>query len=411
MGLHTKGGSKSLTPFARARESVLKAVSPLPAIRLPLEKAFGFVLRQDIRADRPLPPFNRSAMDGYAMRHAEVAAGRRTFMCVGMLEAGAAWTKPVPPGHCLKIMTGAPVPAGLDMVEQVEKTRHNGGKVELLASSPVRWLNIHRMGADARKGARLLPKGVALTPGRVAVAASVGAASVQVTRPIKVTLVATGKELVRTVQRPALFQIRDSNSRFLLARLAGFPFVACAFAGVIKDDPAALKRTLAAALAKSDVVVISGGVSMGERDHTPDVLKTCGVKNRLYKSAIRPGKPIWFGAKGKTAVFGLPGNPVSVAATFQEFVLPALRKMAGFVQPLPPVLHLPLAAPARKKHQLREFRVGNYADGGRAVAPVATYQGSGDFVSAAGSDGLIVIPEEARELPAGTVVEFHPWNL
>lgn len=401
----------ALTPFAKAQAAVLRAVTPLPAIRLPLEKAFGFVLRETIRADRPLPPFNRSAMDGYAVRYADLAKGLRRFRCAGTLEAGAAWRGKVRRGECLKIMTGAPVPAGCDAVEQVEKSKADGAYIELFTDAPERWQHIHRMGADCKKGARLIVPGEPLTPGRVAVAASAGAATVAVTRAIRVAVIASGSELVGVSQKPAPYQIRDSNGRFLLARLAAIPWTTTTFGGVIQDDPRTLRRALAQALKKNDVLIVTGGVSMGERDHIPDVLKECGVRNRIYKSAIRPGKPIWFGVKGKTAVFGLPGNPVSVAATFSEFVLPALRKMAGFGVAVPPALRLPLAAPAKKKHTLREFRVGCYADGGAAVAPVAGYQGSGDFVSASRSDGVIVIPEEARELPAGTIVEFHPWNF
>ncbi len=401
----------ALTPFAKAQAAVLRAVTPLPTVRLPLEKAFGFVLRETIRADRPLPPFNRSAMDGYAVRYADLAKGVRRFRRAGTLEAGNAWRGKARPGECLKIMTGAPVPAGFDAVEQVEKSKTGGEYVELFTEAPERWQHIHRMGADCINGARLIAPGDPLTPGRVAVAASVGAASVTVTRAIRVAVIATGNELVDTAQEPAPYQIRDSNSRFLLARLAEIPWAATTFCGVIQDDPRALRRALAAAMKKNDVLIVTGGVSMGERDHVPGVLTECGVQNHLYKSAIRPGKPIWFGIKGKTAVFGLPGNPVSVAATFREFVLPALRKMAGFGVAVPPALRLPLMFPARKKHALREFRVGCYVDGGASVVPVPGYQGSGDFVSAARSDGLIVIPEEARELPAGTVVEFHPWNF
>lgn len=404
------GMNATLTPFVTARAAVLRAVTPLAAIRLPLEKAFGFVLRKTIRADRPLPPFNRSAMDGYAARYADLAKGLRRFQCVGTLEAGAAWHGKVRPGECLKIMTGAPVPAGCDAVEQVEKSKTDGAYIEFFTETPERWQHIHRLGADCRKGARLIASGEPLTPGRVAVAASVGAASVTVTRAIRVAVIASGSELVGVARKPAPYQIRDSNSRFLLARLAAIPWATVSFGGVIKDDPRTLRRALASALKKNDLLIVTGGVSMGERDHIPGVLKECGVHNRLYKSAIRPGKPIWFGVKGNIAVFGLPGNPVSVAATFSEFVLPALRKMAGFGVVIPPVLRLPLAAPAKKKHTLREFRVGSYVNDGASVAPVAGYQGSGDFVSAARSDGVIVIPEEARELPAGTIVEFHPWN-
>jgi molybdopterin molybdotransferase len=179
----------------------------------------------------------------------------------------------------------------------------------------------------------------------------------------------------------------------------------------VKDDPRRLKTVLEAALRNSDMVLLSGGVSMGDADHTPAVLKALKVKNIFHKSAIRPGKPLWFGIRGETAVFGLPGNPVSVGATFHEFAFPALRKMAGMAGPGVRAVFLPLASPAKKEHPLREFRVARLEKGGAAVAPVESYRGSGDFVSAALSDGVIVIPEDRREMPAGEIVEFHPWDM
>ncbi len=308
-------------------------------------------------------------------------------------------------------MTGAPVPGMLDVVIQVEQSRLSGGMVELAGPGVCKFLNIHRMGADAKKGALLLKKGAVLSPRNIAVASSVGAVRLAVSRPIRVAVVSTGRELVPAAATPSPSGIRDSNSPFLMARLKTIPWINASFAGIVKDDPRKLETILAAALEKNDMVILSGGVSMGDADHTPAVLERLRVKNIFHKSAIRPGKPIWFGTSGKKAVFGLPGNPVSVGATFHEFALPALKKMAGISDPHVRVLYLPLGATAKKSHPLREFRVARLVDGGAAVSPVETYQGSGDFVSASQSDGLIVIPEDRCEMPAREIVEFHPWDM
>jgi molybdopterin molybdotransferase len=181
------------------------------------------------------------------------------------------------------------------------------------------------------------------------------------------------------------------------------------FYGIVADDPGKLAATIKKAIGQNDMVVISGGVSMGDTDYTYRVLKQLNVKKLFHRIAIRPGKPVWFGLAGKKPVFGLPGNPVSVTVTFHQIVLPVLRTMARAASVLPANYLLPLGMDVSKKHGLREFLLASLSDSGRTVVPQLGYQGSGDFVSAAKSAGVMVIPEEARSLTKGTVVEFNPW--
>lgn len=404
--------NKKLTPYSKAIASVLNTASPVSSVEVALKKAAGLVLRKAVKSDRPLPPFNRSAMDGYAVKCADFKNGSANLTVIGVLEAGSQWKGRLKRGESIKIMTGAPLPDGAEAVIKVEQSRRTGSEVELTQPRIEKWLNVHRKGADCKKGELLLDSGSFLTPGAMGVAAAVGQTNPTVTRQIVVTVITTGSELVPAHRTPSPSQIRESNSYLLMGRLAGISWVKARYAGTVRDDPEKFRQVITGAIKKSDLVIVTGGVSMGDTDYTYRVLKKIGVKENFHKAAIRPGKPLWFGKKGGTIVFGLPGNPVSVAVTFHEFVMPALRKMAGISDggALPMSVTLPLAAPVKKKHPLREFRIASLVNGGRAVAAVSSYQGSGDFVSAAKSDGVIVLPEQAKELKAGTFVEFHPWK-
>lgn len=402
---------QKLTPHSNALALVLKNVRAIKTVKVKLKNAAALVLRQGLKADRNIPPFNRSAMDGYAVKSVDIKNGSARLVCVGVLEAGEEWKRKIKRGECLKIMTGAPVPLSADAVIKVEQSRADGKNVELKEPSIAPYLNIHRMGADAKKGELLMEQGVDLTARNMAVAATVGAVDLKVSETIKVTVITTGSEVIDPSKKPKPSQIRDCNSSHLIGRLHAFKWIKPKFAGIVKDSRDKFKSAVKKAISSSNVVLVTGGVSMGDFDYTHKVLAELKVRNIFHKAAIRPGKPVWFGLTGNTLVFGLPGNPVSVAVTFNEFVLPALRKMAGFANPLPRSLILPLSKKVKKKHQLKEFRIARFEKGGAAVAPVTGYAGSGDFISASRSDGLIVLPEDRKELDAGEPVEFHPWDL
>lgn len=398
-------------PYQRALSLVFKNLPLIGTENVKLVHLTGRVLRRPVKADRPLPPFNRSAMDGYAAKFSDFKNRRATLECVGILEAGRSWKGKIGKGETIRIMTGAPVPDGADVVVMVEHSKVSGDTVLLDEPKLVKWLNIPRMGSDTKKGNVLIGEGELLKPVHISVAASVGFDRATVSKKIKTCVIVTGTELVPVNKKPKPFQIRDSNSGHLLSRLSGFNFVDANFGGLLRDDLEYFRKTVKKAIEKNDLVIISGGVSVGDFDYTSRILSEVGVKKVFHRIAIRPGKPVWFGRAGRTVVFGLPGNPVSVAVTFHEFVLPAIKKMAGMKKPDSVSIFLPLSADISKKHALREFRVAGIEDGGSSVAVVRSYHGSGDFVSASKSDGVIVMPEEARALKAGQLVEFHPWDF
>jgi molybdopterin molybdotransferase len=403
------GGKEELLPFTEARAIALASVKAVGSETVEPEKALGRILRAPLTADRPLPPFNRAAMDGYAIRSADIQHGTARLKCVGILEAGKQWKGVIHSGETVKIMTGAPLPDGADAVVKVESSSVEGEMVTLKDPSAAKGSNVHEQGKDASRGETLAAEGAVLNPRCLAVAASIGATRVKVSRLIKVGVIVSGNELIQSAKKPAPVQIRDCNSHTLTHSLAMSGLASPKFYGIVADDPGKLAATIKKAIGQNDMVVISGGVSMGDTDYTYRVLKQLNVKKLFHRIAIRPGKPVWFGLAGKKPVFGLPGNPVSVTVTFHQIVLPVLRTMARAASVLPANYLLPLGMDVSKKHGLREFLLASLSDSGRTVVPQLGYQGSGDFVSAAKSAGVMVIPEEARSLTKGTVVEFNPW--
>ena len=402
----------SLISVEKAHDLIPTRCKKVDVERVPLAKATGRVLCEPVRADRSIPPFNRSAMDGYAVRSADFVDGRAELTKIADIPAGTEWDGRLGKGQCASIMTGAPVPKGADAVVKVEQTKTRGDRVLLDEPKVGPWHNIHRRGADARKGQVLIPRGRPIGQGEIGVASSVGAHELQVSRRIDVGVLSTGREVVRPSVTPTPYQIRDANGPTLLSALSTLPWCRSHSFGIAPDSEKPLERLIRKALDRCDVLLVSGGVSMGEFDLVPDVLSRLGVRQAFHGLAIRPGKPVWFGASesGKL-VFGLPGNPVSVRVSFREFVTHALRRMARFAEAIPPALTLPLAEDFKKKHDLTAFSLGHIIDGpnGSQVQPVP-HEGSGDFVSAALSDGVFVVPADAKSVKAGELVEFHAWH-
>lgn len=401
-----------LIPVEKAHALIARRCKRVEFERMPLARASGRVLREPLRADRPIPPFHRAAMDGFAVRAADFVDGKAELIEVANIPAGAEWHGRLAKGQCARIMTGAPVPKGADAVVKVEYTKARGPVVCMHDPTIGPNLNVHPRGADARCGAVLLRAGAALGQGEIAVAASIGAFNVAVSRRVVVGVLSTGKEVVKPSGIPTPFQIRDANRPTLLATLSAMPWCKGQSLGIAPDSEQALRRLIHKAMSRCDVLLVSGGVSVGDYDLVPDALRRLGVRKVFHGVAIRPGKPLWFGASGHgTLVFGLPGNPVSVRVGFREFVTPALRRMAGFAVPLPAGLMLPLAEPFKKKHSMTAFALGRVVNEprGSRVCPVP-HEGSGDFVSAAASDGVFIVPADVKAKAAGDVVEFHPWQ-
>ena len=391
--------------FEEAQETVLNTVERVPVERIPLADVPGRTLAEPVTSLEDVPPFDNSAMDGYALRSADVAGAGSTLLCIGEVAAGSAGNIRVESGTCVAIMTGAPIPPGADSVVPVEHTSRVDDGIHF--ESPVEAnANVRRAGEDLRAGELVIEEGRLLTPGAVAVLASLGLAEVVVSREPVVAIVTTGSELVDHTKKPGPGQIRDSNGPALaaLVRSAGGRVSALLRT---RDDRAAIRQNIERAL-EADVVIISGGVSVGEYDLVKDVLDELGMELLFWKVRQRPGKPLAFGRIEKTPVFGLPGNPVSSAVCFEKYVRPALTRMLGRSQVRRPLATGRLTAHVTKVEGLYTFArgIGRWRDGELLIDPLP-HQGSHVASSMLRANGLVHLPENLKDAPAGLQVGFE----
>ncbi len=390
-----------MIPVDQALRIVLDQVSSLPAEQVPLEAALGRVLAADVASDVDMPPFDRSAMDGYALRAEDSSSIPCLLQVVGQVRAGQVSEHPVGPGQAVQIMTGAPVPAGANAVQQVEKTRslEGGRRVEVV--SPVEaGTNIAPCGSEVRAGDVVLSRGTPVTPAVMAVLAAVGAARVTVSCRPRVKLLVTGDELVGVAERPAAGCIRNSNSYAVLAqaRLAGAEVVDL---GVAPDDAERLAAAIEPGL-DADVLLISGGVSEGVYDLVEPVLERFGVEFFFTKVAIKPGAPLVFGRRGRTLVFGLPGNPVSAQVSFDFFVRAALLKMQGASVVSRPTVLVEITGGVKNRSGRRAHTPARVVwEFGRLLAHPLRSMGSADIVAHAKANALLVMEAERLEAAAG----------
>jgi len=386
-----------------ALERILATVRALDAERVPILEAVGRVLAEEVTADRDIPPHTNSAMDGYAVRGADVARVPVRLRVVGEAAAGRPCSVEVMPGAAVRIMTGAPMPAGADTVVPFEQTHADGEWVEVLkATAP--GANVRPVGEDVRAGETVLSPGAVLRPQEIGMLAALGRTEVTVIRRPRVAILATGDEVVPPWETPGPGQIRDANSYTVAAqvqRYGGIPLLL----GVARDEEALIRDGLRGALAeRADIIITSGGVSVGDFDLVKQVLATEG-EIRFWSLNMKPGRPLAFGVVGGVPLVGLPGNPVAAMIATELFVRPALRKMQGFTRwPWPEVrarLADPIARKDGRRHYLR-VRLRETPDG--LEATLTGDQGSGILKSLVQADGLAVIPEDAGSLPAGAEV-------
>ena len=397
-----------MIPVAEAVRVVIEKTAPLGAERVPLAEAAGRVLAEDVFADSDLPPFDRAQMDGYAVRSEDLREAPARLRVVGEAAAGRGWRGHVQKGEAVRIMTGAPLPAGADSVQQVELTREaeDGAFVEIERATEPGQFYVPR-GSEIRAGERVLRAGEEVSAARTAVLASFGYAEVSVRRRPRVAVLATGTELVPAGERPGEDQIRDSNTYSLAAyaQLAGAEVERLPFAG---DDPELLRREIAEAASRSDVLVLSGGVSMGRYDFTKAALRALGAEVFFERVSLRPGKPTVFArlsAGRRALVFGLPGNPVSVSVTFNLFARTALRRMQGAREAAPREESALLSHPAKGAAERASYLPASLStDGqGRLLAEVLRWGGSSDFVAFARASALLIVPAGVKSLEAGSV--------
>jgi len=378
---------------------VLDATPVLGPERVPLLDALGRVAAEDVVSRRAVPAAANSAMDGYAVRAADVAAAPVRLRVVAAVAAGTVCDTPVVAGTAVKLFTGSVIPPGADAVVKVEATEAQDGAV--LVREAVRpGANVRAAGEDVAPGAVVVRRGTTLEPADLGVLASVGRATVLVHRRPRVVVVPTGAELVELDQEPGPGQVVNSNAVALAAavRAAGVEPVVLPIVHDRLDDV----RARIAEAADADVVLTSGGVSVGDLDFVKAALDGLGVERLFWQVAQKPGRPLTFGRRGGRLFFGLPGNPVSALVCFWVYARPALRRLAGHRRLHLPVVDARLAAPVRKAAGLTEFvRVALAETAAGWVATAAPSQGSGVLTALAAGAGLLVGPAPLRELPGG----------
>lgn len=391
-------------------EALARVLARIPenaSERVGLEEAHGRLLAEDVVSPRSLPPWPASAMDGFAVRAADVPGALRVIETVA---AGGWPTHVVGPGEATRIMTGAPVPDGADSVVMVEDTRSEGDVVHVVTGARL-GQHVRPRGNEIGEGVVVLRRGDRVTAGVIGVLGGLGLPSVRVAARPRVAVLSTGDEVVEPGFPLGPGQIHSSNSWALaaLVREAGALPVNL---GNVRDDPASLAAAFRSAL-QADVVISTGGVSVGDFDHVKDVLGGLGLAMDFWKVAMKPGKPLAYGELGGKPVFGLPGNPVSCMVNFLQFVRPVLRKMLGDPLPFLPVVRATLVGGGKRHPGRPEFvRVRLRRDGDTLYADVAGNQGSASLLSMAGAHGFALIPGDAATLTGDVSVQvFDPGYL
>jgi molybdopterin molybdotransferase len=394
----------TLITVMQARERVLSATRRLPEERVPIEHALDRVLAREVRAAGDVPPFPCSAMDGYAVQAGPV---ERRLTVIGESRAGAPSPQGLHAGEAIRISTGAAVPPGANAIIRQEDVTEEASEIETKADVE-EGTNIRYAGEDMRAGTTVLQAGTILGAPQLGVAVAAGVGDAIVVRKPRVAVLCTGDELRAPGEPLGPGEIHNSNAPMLVA-LALHCGAIAAPALRLPDDRAATETALGAALDAADVVIVSGGVSVGPHDHVKPALATLGVRELFWGVALQPGKPTWFGERDETLVFGLPGNPVSAAVTFSLFARPAIAALQGTSAPATLDLEAVLGVSVRR-NRLREqaLRVRLERRDGVTVAVPNGPQGSHIVTSLVGADALALIPPGEGELVAGEAVALAP---
>jgi molybdopterin molybdotransferase len=385
---------------------VLAAAAPLETERVPLREAAGRVAAEEGRSAVDLPPFDRSAMDGYAVRSDDT--GGAALRLVGEVAAGETATATLEPGTTLGITTGAPIPPGADAVLQSELAEVANGSVRPTEPIPA-GMHIRIRGEDVHAGDLIAPAGEPLTLARVSSLAAAGVAEMTVHRRARLHILVTGSELLPLGAPPEPGKIHESNGLMvrLLAERAGADVVDH---GVIGDDFESTRAAVETGLA-GDVLVVSGGVSVGPHDHVKPAFEAVGVEEIFWRVRVKPGKPLWFGRRGTTLVFGLPGNPLSSIVGFLAFIEPALRRLHGERDPGMRTVKARLTEAAGPSDGRTTFLTSRLRPGADGVLEATPTAGQGSHLTGAlgQSDGFAIAPHDSGPLPAGALVDAVPF--
>jgi molybdopterin molybdotransferase len=393
-----------------ARRQIVDAIEPLQGREsVGLHAAAGRVLAEAVVSAINVPPFTNSAMDGFAVRSTDCASGTTLLKVIGQCLAGAPFGGTVSPGECVRIMTGAVVPAGADAVLMQEDAVYEKGY--LSCSTPLKaGTNVRYAGEDTRRGATILQAGIRLGPAEIGLLASVGVARVAVYQSLRTAFFSTGDELTAIGTELAPGQIYDSN-RYTLGTLLNQPGLIRHDLGVVPDKPEAVRDAFLRASECADLILTSGGVSVGDADYVTATLAELG-EVKFWRMAMKPGKPLAFGRIGNAWFFGLPGNPVSVMATFYQFVLPAIRKLSGQLPREPLVLQVRAAEPFTKSPGRTEFQRGilQRDNDGQWVVSSTGRQGSHVMSSMTKANCFVILPADSQGTDAGELLAVQPFT-
>jgi len=400
----------------KALEFLQALVTPVHEVtRIDLTQALGRVIAEDIISPISVPAHDNSAMDGFAFDGARLSdGGALTLRVVGTALAGAVWQGHVGPGQCVKIMTGAVMPAGLDTVVPQELTQRDGDRIAIAPRTLVQGDNRRFKGEDLMQGQPALTAGSLISPAALGLLASLGFTTVPVLRRLRVAFFSTGDEIMQAGEAPREGAVYDSNRYTLLGLLTRLGVEAIDM-GLVRDDPQALETAFKDASSRADAIITSGGVSVGEADHTKAVMrKLAGGESGVafWKIAMRPGRPMAVGRIGNAVLFGLPGNPVAVMVTYLAFVRPALLRMMGSTGSTPPLLRAQSSEAIRKKPGRTEYQrgiVSRAPDGSLTVATTGQ-QGSGVLSSMVHANGLIVLHHNQGDVSVGQNVDVMMFD-
>jgi molybdopterin molybdotransferase len=373
-----------------------------------IEDSIGYVLAEDLKSGVDMPPFNKSAVDGYACNSRETSNAPSEFTCIGSIEAGSLFGKKSKKGDCVKMMTGAAVPDQFDSVMMIEYTASKGRKV-IFKKKLQKGENISGKGEDLKKGAVVLKKGKEIQGPEVMVAASLGRRTIKVYKKPVISVLNTGNEIVNPPQKLSGNKIFNSNGPLLVSLLKNF-HIKTKYLGIAKDREPVLYKKIREGL-KSDLLIISGGVSMGDYDLVPSVLKKARVTILFHTVKMKPGKPVLFGKKGETIVFGLPGNPNSNFLACLLFIMPAIKKLMGYPE---------YELKSREGFLDRDFyqKTGRThfvlikirKAGGKCIASPVRSHGSADVPSLSGADGFMIVDENSACVKRGARIKFITWQ-
>ena len=388
-----------------ARRRILDNLPPLRKERVGFQESLGRVLAEDLLADMDIPPFDRAAMDGFAVRAADVRAAPVELELAGELRAGSDAVMTLEPGQAIAVTTGTPIPAGADAVQWLENTQPSANAGRIRVQKPLEpGDNIVPRGAEASHGTKVLSAGRTLGPQDLAVLATFGRTQISVWQRPLVAVLVTGDELIEIHDTPRRGQIRNSNAYSLSAQVQRMG-IQPEYLGIVRDDPGELGCRIAEGLNR-DVLIVSGGASVGKYDYLEAVLQERNVTILFSRVAVRPGKPTVFARQGNTLVFGLPGNPVSSFVSFENFVRPALGRMCGYSKPdlfrVGGVLQEAMSQIPGRTAFLPA--IARWDEGAWKIHPIP-WKGSGDIIGFSQSNALVIFPGDRESMSPGEHVE------